>query len=151
MVIKMILLTVAIRCKTNKKGLKNGIFWETFFINILFFLLVENQIFLLTKFVLYRSGIKWIILYGKPQNFCTQKFIENLLSMCKSKIDCLIREQNKLSPKRQNELSQKRRKFFPNMIKCFFLSEKMILSPLEKQVIIYQIKYTYYLNAFFQG
>ena len=70
----------------------------------------------------------------------------------RKEMNCLIREQNKLSPKRQNELSQKRRKFFPNMIKCFFLSEKMILSPLEKQVIIYQIKYTYYLNAFcFQG
>ena len=37
----------------------------------------------------------------------------------REEINCLIREQNKLSPKRQNELSQKRRKFFTNMIKCF--------------------------------
>ena len=42
----------------------------------------------------------------------------------RKEINCLIREQNKLSPKRQNELSQKRRKFFPNMIKCCFFCLK---------------------------
>ena len=68
----------------------------------------------------------------------------------REEINCLIREQNKLSPKRQNKLSPKRRKFFPNRIKCF--SEKMKLSPLEKQAIICQIKYAYHPNDFcFQG
>ena len=65
----------------------------------------------------------------------------------REEINCLIREQNKLSPKRQNELSQKRRKFFPNMIKCFFCLKNDIISFGEASDNI-SIKYTYYLNAF---
>ena len=44
-----------------------------------------------------------------------------------------------LSLGRQNKLSPKRRKFFPNKIKRF--SEKLNLNPLEKRAIICQIKY----------
>ena len=44
----------------------------------------------------------------------------------RKEMNCLIREQNKLSPKRQNKLSPKGRKFFPNRMKCFFRENEII-------------------------